>query len=217
MKFKLSCNKCCRFTCIGGLSQGHLSGFLFNFWNGRFWLSVLKYSSLNLIDSESRSKCPPMKIGVGQRGINKILGSSSGVYATITTTIFLYHFFLLLAFHLWRALASLIFCNYRRWMWILVQNSALSYLGLYSNKGISHCKLSLPMLSEVLLLRPRTMDRSGLAILFSFISFILSLALRLLYYNFLSISQIRNTLETLMGGLNSLVGGSSPPAGYGPE
>ena len=30
MKFKLSCNKCCRFTCIGGLSQGHLSGFLLN-------------------------------------------------------------------------------------------------------------------------------------------------------------------------------------------
>ena len=28
LKFKLSCNKFCRFTCIGGLSQGHLSRFL---------------------------------------------------------------------------------------------------------------------------------------------------------------------------------------------
>ena len=32
MKFKLSCNKFCCFTCIGGLSQGHLSGFLY--WHG---------------------------------------------------------------------------------------------------------------------------------------------------------------------------------------
>ena len=35
MKFKLSCNKFCRFTCIGGLSQGHLSRFLLSFIDNR--------------------------------------------------------------------------------------------------------------------------------------------------------------------------------------